>query len=114
MIYRAKTLFSGSVIGKDPDTLYIGVPGGQNYKSDHNFSSAKNFTVYYNDQKMVIKNWHKNDAIRTFDDMQGRGNYKLAYFLWKPIKEVEQISAFGAFANMPEDMRNKLRKKLGL
>ena len=86
-IYFAKTLFSGAVVGKDPKTLYIGIPGGQQYKTEQNFSKEKNFKVMYNGEKMIIENWHKADAYRKFDDISGRGLYTLAYFLWNPIIE---------------------------
>lgn len=87
-VYPAKTLFSGSVVGKDTDKNYVGIPGGQNYISKNDFSKEKNFTVRYGEDEMKIANWHKAEAFRKFDDLQGRGNYLLAYFEWKPIKQL--------------------------
>ena len=86
-IYIAKTLFSGGTIGKDPNARYVAVPGGQNFPTKSNFAKEKKFKVIHEEQFMIIENWHKANAIRTFDDMNGRGQYKLAYFEWKPFKE---------------------------
>ena len=111
--YQARTLFSGLVIGKDPNVYYVGVPGCQNYDSNSNFSKVKNFYVLHDGKEMLIPNWHKNDAIRTFDDYSGRGHYKLAYFAWKPIVEPEEVSvtkALGGMVGTPEweNLRIKL------
>ncbi len=85
--YFAKTLFTGQVIQKDPAFMYVGVPGGQNYESKADFSSEKNFIVVYDNKRMVIKNWHRAEAFRKFDDFNGRGTYTLAYHKWEPIVE---------------------------
>jgi len=33
---------------------------------------------------MQIENWHRAEAYRKFDDLNGRGTYTLAYWEWKP------------------------------
>ena len=98
-IYKARTLFSGKVIGKDPAINYVGVPGAQTYESKNNFSKEKNFLVEYNGDQMRVANWHINEAIRTFDDIQGRGHYKLAYFKWQPIEAEVILNPTFAIAN---------------
>ncbi len=115
-IYKARTLFHGSVVGKDPTVLFVGIPGGQNYESNNNFSKEKNFIVDFEGKRMTIKNWHKAEAFRKFDDLQGRGTYTLAYFQWKPIEEPEQVSAtlaLGGMVGTPEweNLRDKLHPK---
>jgi len=86
-IYTAKTLFSGDVIQKPSNILYVGVPGGMSYTSKVNFAKEKNFIVKHGEEEMKIANWHKAEAFRKFDDFQGRGTYTLGYFEWKPIKQ---------------------------
>ena len=112
--YNAKTLFSGVVVGKE-DKKFVGIPGGQNYESKSDFSSEKNFKVTYNGEVMFIKNWHKAEAFRKFDDRDGRGQYTLAYFEWKPYREsfdraVSPQEALLKLADTPE--WEKLREKL--
>ena len=113
-IYNAKTLFSGVVVGKE-DKKFVGIPGGQNYVSKNDFSSEKNFKVIYNNQVMFIKNWHKAEAFRKFDDRDGRGTYILAYFEFKPYVEsfdkvVNPHEALIRLADRPEWI--ELGKKL--
>jgi len=112
--YNAHTLFSGVVVGKE-DKKFVGVPGGQNYESKSDFSSEKNFKVYYNGDVMFIKNWHRAEAFRKFDDQQGRGTYTLAYFEWKPYSKInDSISinpmSLTGMADLPG--WDKLGKKL--
>ena len=114
-VYHAKTLFSGKVIGKDPNVKLVGVPGAQNFESKSNYAKEKNFKVEHDGKFMTIKNWHDNEGIRTFDDMQGRGNYKLAYFTWRPEEAIDEpVPLYKAYANMPPHIREEIRQKLGL
>ena len=72
--YKAKSLFSGNVIGKEG--MYIAVPE-KGYKG-HQIEAE------YRGQKMIIKNWLKADAYRRFPDKFGRGTYTLGYFKFVP------------------------------
>jgi hypothetical protein len=111
-VYVAKTLFRGVVVGKE-DVDFVGIPGGQNYQSKHDYSSEKNFIVVHDGKSMKIKNWHKAEAFRKFDDFNGRGNYTLAYFAWKPEQEPERVNTNHALSKMAErpeweDLRRQL------
>lgn len=113
-VYTAKTLFSGSVIGKDKELKLVGVPGGQNFESKSNYAKEKKgFKVEHEGKYMFIKNWHNNLGIRTFDDYSGRGNYKLAYFEWKPDQIDEIVSTDNALLKLAGTSEwEKLRAKL--
>lgn len=85
-IYRAKTLFSGAVIGKNINTLYAGIP--DHLKNDQ-------IKVIHNKDFMIIEDWNKAEAYRVFEDKFNRNkNYTLGYFKWIPDSEKppEQIS----------------------
>ncbi len=107
MKYKAKTLFSGSVVGKDQNLNYVGVPGGQNYKSRENFKNEKNFIVEFQGEQMVIESWLKAEAYRKFPDKQGRGMYTLAYFRWVPIPRNVIINPGHAMAKALDNPENR-------
>jgi len=108
--YIAKTLFDGSVIGKEGK--YIAIP-----------NKLKDFKILvkFNNQQMTIEKWLNADGFRRFPDKFGRkdssGNtlqYTLGYFKWNPIvkEQPQQHSIFGALAQMPPEQYEKLRAKL--
>jgi hypothetical protein len=73
-IYKAKTLFAGSVI--DKVGTYAAVPDG--YKGEP-------FVVDYKGEHMMIEDWDKADGFRVFPDKFNREkNYTLGYFKWQP------------------------------
>lgn len=73
-IYKAKSLFSGQVIGAVG--TYAAVP-------DH--FKGQPFVVEYKDEHMKIDDWDKADAFRVFPDKFNRNkNYTLGYFKWQP------------------------------
>lgn len=72
--YRAKSLFSGSVIGLPGNYVAIPEKGYKKYK----------IVVSYNGVTMTIPDWLKADAYRRFPDKWGRGTYTLGYFKFTP------------------------------
>lgn len=72
--YRAKSIFPGTVIGKEGD--YIAVPE-KGYKNCI-------IEVEFKGVKMIIENWLRADSYRRFPDKWGRGTYTLGYFKWSP------------------------------
>jgi len=108
--YSARTLFDGSVIGKQGK--YVAIP-----------DKFKGFRieVLLNDEKMIIEKWLNADGYRKFPDKFGRkdalGNtvqYTLGYFKWIPmIEETGQIGAVSALGKMAGTPKwEALRKKL--
>lgn len=72
--YIAKTLFPGSVIGKEGN--YVAIP-------EKGFKGSP-ILVKYDGKEMLIKDWLRADSYRRFPDKWGRGTYTLGYFKWKP------------------------------
>lgn len=73
-IYKAKTLFSGSVIGKVGS--YAAAP-------DH--FKGQPFIIEHDGKLMRVEDWEKADGFRVFADKFNREkNYTLGYFEWKP------------------------------
>ena len=74
--YKAKTLFSGYLIGLGAMDQYVAAP-------EHSFNGK----ISYNG---VTKNFGKQNpaATRSFADRFGRGSYKLLYFKW--TKDLQQ------------------------
>lgn len=81
MVYQAKTLFSGIVIGVEPSLHLVGVPNNKPYTR-----------AYFQGEYMTL---HEKDILgyRTFDDKFGRDKlYKLAYYEWKPDpKQADEV-----------------------
>lgn len=84
IIYGAKTLFHGDVIGKDHSIQMVGVP-----------DNKKITAVLFQGDTMYLKG-KKVLGYRVFEDKFGRNKtYTLKYYEWKPsAKEVETISMF--------------------
>ena len=87
-IYKARTLFSGMVIGRG-NKKFVGVPGAMTYKSHEDFAKEKGFIVEYQGTQMKIEDWYKAESFRKFEDRSGRGSYTLAYFEWQPT--IQQV-----------------------
>lgn len=72
--YKARTLFSGYVIGKADGHQYVGVP--DKFK-DHVT------LVEFDNKVMTIKDWTSNAGTREFKDKFNRDKtYRLYYFQW--------------------------------
>lgn len=74
-VYKAKTLFDGSVIGKPAGKKYIAIP--DTHKNNH-------IIARYGKEVMMIPEWNEAEAYRVFADKFNRNkNYILAYFEFK-------------------------------
>ena len=75
-IYKPKALIQGAKV-KLPDGLYVAVP-------DRDYKKCL-IKVIYDNQYMLIKDWHRALIYRKFHDLYGRQDtYTLGYFKWEP------------------------------
>jgi hypothetical protein len=86
-----KDLVSGYEIGLKNDSLYVPV-------ADRDVVSFKKFKgsieAMLNDGRiMVIPDWEKRILEESFPDKQGRGEYKIGYFLFREQSEEEKLKA---------------------
>ena len=75
-IYRPHALVQGFKVNL-PDAVYVAIP-------DRDYKECL-IKVIYDNQYMLIKNWHKALIYRRFHDQYGRqDSYTLGYFKWEP------------------------------
>ena len=84
-----KGLVNGYKIGLQNDSEYAPVPDRdvfsfKKYKGEIEISTPDG-------QKMIIESWENRITEETFGDHRGRGQYKIGYFLWKPMTEDDKL-----------------------
>lgn len=74
-VYKAKTLFDGSLIGKTAGKKYIAVP--DTLKNNH-------IIAHYGNDVMMIPDWSEAETYRVFKDkFKDDKTYILGYFEFK-------------------------------
>jgi len=83
-----KGLVTGYSIGLQNDNLYFPIPN-RNVLNFKKYIGEIETMLVDGTKRMIIKNWSNRIIEEQFKDKDGRGIYKIGYFLYKPKTKEE-------------------------